>query len=151
MMHHYIESGLDNVYLIDGVDFCETAYGRAVSIHDTEGLHKAIGLWIADAPKPINGAELRFLRLELELTQRDLAGILGAQEQTLRLWEKARGKPIPGPADRLLRAFYRETTTGDGSVKRMVERLASLDQQPATPIRLRETSSGWRVDATPRY
>jgi DNA invertase Pin-like site-specific DNA recombinase len=45
---------------------------------------------------------------------------------------------------------WADTSTGDGSVKRMVERLASLDQQPATTIHLRETSRGWRVDATPR-
>ncbi len=147
MLHHYTESGLDNVYLVDGAEIRETPYGRAVAIHDAKGLHEAIGLWIVDAPKPIDGAELRFLRLELELTQRDLAAILGAKEQTLRLWEKARRKPIPGPGDRLLRAFYREASTGDGSIKRMVERLAAPASQPAAELRLRETATGWRVEA----
>ena len=94
-MRHYTESGLDNVYLLGGVEARETPYGPAMSIHDAEGLHRAIELWIVETPKPINGAELRFLGLELELTQAALAGILGAKEQALRLWEKGRKKPFP--------------------------------------------------------
>ena len=146
-MHHYTESGLDNVYLVGGLEARATPYGRAVSIHDTEGLHRAIGLWIVDSAKPINGAELRFLRIELELTQAALACVLGTTEQTLRLWEKGRKKAMPGPADRLVRAFYKELTTGDGSVKAMVERLASLDQQAGGPVWMRETAGGWRAEA----
>ena len=69
-----------------------------MAIRDTEGLHKAIGLWLVDRPIPLNGAELRFLQIEMELSQRDLAGILGVKEQRLRIWKKGRGNPIPGPA-----------------------------------------------------
>jgi DNA-binding transcriptional regulator YiaG len=118
-----------------------------MTIQDTEGLHKAIGLWLVGQPVPLNGAELRFLRMEMELTQRDLAGILGAKEQTLRIWEKGRGKPIPGPVDRLLRAIYSEFATGDGSVRRLVDRLAHLDQRARSSARLRETPNGWQVEA----
>jgi putative transcriptional regulator len=35
--------------------------------------------------RPLNRAELRFLRLEMETTQRDLAALVGTSEQTLRL------------------------------------------------------------------
>src|SRR5262249_8493170 len=94
-------------------------------------------------PNPLTGAALRFLRLEMETTQRDFAGILGAKEQTLRLWEKHRNKALPGPADRLLRALYNECTGGDGSVKRMLERLADLDQVGKTKKQpFRETKAG---------
>ncbi|MDR3468826.1 MAG: hypothetical protein P4M07_23090 [Xanthobacteraceae bacterium] len=126
--HHYTESGLDNIYLVgSGFQIHETPYGKGVSIQDTEGLHKAIGKWLIGQPKPLNGAELRFLRLEMDSTQRDLAGIIGATEQTLRLWEKHRNKKIPGTADRLLRALYAEYTGGDGHIRRMLEKLAELD------------------------
>lgn len=128
MSHHYTESGLDNIYLENGFHIHDTPYGKGVSIQDTEGLHKVIGKWLISQPKPINGAELRFLRLEMESTQRDLAGIIGATEQTLRLWEKSRKKKIPGTADRLVRALYDEYTGGDGKIRRMLERLAELDQ-----------------------
>jgi len=147
MTHHYNESGLDNVYLENGYTAIETPYGIGLAIRDTDGLHKAIGLWLVDRPVPLNGAELRFLRIEMELTQRDLAGILGAKEQTLRIWEKGRGKSIPGPADRLLRAIYFEFVTGDGSVRRLVDRLAHLDQRTRANARLRETPNGWQVKA----
>jgi DNA-binding transcriptional regulator YiaG len=147
MAHHYKESGLDNVYLENGYKAIETPYGTGMAVQNTDGLHKAIGLWLVAQPIPLNGAELRFLRIEMELTQRDLAGILGAKEQTLRIWERGRGKPIPGPADRLLRAIYSEFVTGDGSVRRLVDRLAHLDQRARSSARLRDTPNGWQVEA----
>ncbi len=124
----------------------ETPYGKGISIQDTEGLHRAIGQWIITTPKPINGLEVRFLRLEMDLTQRRLAALMGATEQTLRLWEKQRAKAIQGPADRMLRLRYGEYTGGDSSVKRMVERLAELDQVEHPTACLLETEDGWRVD-----
>jgi putative transcriptional regulator len=64
----------------------------------------------------------------MDQTQRDLAGILGSTEQTLRLWEKARRKAMPTTADRLLRALYAEFLNGNSSVRRMLKRLADFDQ-----------------------
>ena len=89
MVYHYVESGLDNVYLTNGFTVHKTAYGEGVSIQDTEGLHKAIGQWLISVPKPLTGAELRFLRIEMDIIQKNLAAILGTTEQTLRLWEKS--------------------------------------------------------------
>lgn len=147
MAYHYQESGLDNVYLENGFTEHDTPYGKGISIQDTEGLHRAVGLWLIALPKPLNGAEIRFLRTEMELTQRDLASILGTKEQTLRLWERARKKAMPGPADRLLRGLYSEFATGDGSIRRLVDRLADLDQTTHAEARLRETSRGWQIDS----
>lgn len=145
MAYHYVESGLDNIYLENGYTIHKTPYGEGISIADTEGLHKAIGRWLISLPKPLTGRELRFLRLEMETTQRNLAAILGTTEQTLRLWEKNRNRPMPGSADRLLRALYSEYTGGDGSVRRMVDRLAELDQIEKATACLRETQDGWQI------
>lgn len=144
-MYHYTDSGLDNVWLENGYAVHSTPYGEGISIQDTEGLHRAIGQWLISLPKPLNGAELRFLRLELELTQRDLAGIIGADEQAVRRWEKARGKAINGPTDRLMRALYNEYVLGDGSVRHMVDRLAKLNQVDHVSGRFCETSKGWQT------
>src|SRR5262249_58672346 len=127
MTYHYTESGLDNVYLIDGYTVHKTPYGKGVSIQNTEGLHRAIGKWLIAQPRPLNGAELRFIRTEMELTQRALAGIIGAEEQTLRLWEKNRDKFMPATAERLLRALYSEALGNNVHIKRMLEKLAALD------------------------
>jgi len=144
-MHRYVESGLDNIYLENGYRTHRTPYGEGISIQDTEGLNRAIGRWLVSLPKPLMGSELRFLRLEMEATQKDLAGILGTMEQTLRLWEKHRNKPMPGPADRLLRALYLEYIGKDESVRKMLERLAKFSQKERQrKVRFRETSRGWK-------
>jgi len=150
-MHRYVESGLDNIYLENGYRTHETPYGEGISIQDTEGLNRAIGRWLVSLPRPLTGAELRFLRLEMEATQKDLAGILGTTEQTLRLWEKHKTKSMPGPADRLLRALYLEYAGNDESVRKMLERLARLSRKEhQTKVRFRETSRGWKQLA-PRH
>jgi DNA-binding transcriptional regulator YiaG len=154
-MYQYVESGLDNVFLENGYRFHKTPYGEGVSIQDTAGLNKAIGRWLISLPKPLNGAELRFLRIEMETTQRDLAEFIGTTEQTLRLWEKHRNKPlpnaagVPGSADRLLRAIYSEYIGGDGTVRHMVDRLAKLNQIDVPQVRFRETNRGWKPRSTP--
>jgi DNA-binding transcriptional regulator YiaG len=147
-MYHYTESGLDNVYLKNGYKIHKTVYGEGVSIEDTDGLHKAISKWLVEMPKPLNGAEVRFLRLEMDQTQRDLAAFLGTAEQTVRLWERNRNKAIPGPADRLLRALYLDYL-GDFSVRRMLKRLAELDQAAQIKGRFHETPCGWKPLTAP--
>lgn len=146
MAHHYRECGLDNVYLHNGFKIHKTKYGEGISIEDTEGLHRALGRWLIELPKPLIGAELRFLRLEMDLSQKALAAIIGSTEQNVRRWEKARNRAIPGLADRLARALYGEHNGSDGSLRRMVERLAKLDQIDHATARLRETKRGWQVD-----
>jgi putative transcriptional regulator len=149
-MYHYTESGLDNIFLIDGYALHKTAYGKGVSIKDTEGLHRAIGRTLVSVPRPLTGAELRFLRLEMEATQRDLAGIVGTSEQSLRLWEKHRNKPISnGSADRLVRAVYSEYIGGDGTIRRMLDRLAELNQVEIEQTNFRQTSRGWKPQSAP--
>jgi DNA-binding transcriptional regulator YiaG len=145
-MYHYTDCGLDNIYLVDGYFEHETEYGRGVSIEDTAGLHKVIARQIVCAPREMTGAEFRFLRIELDLSQRRLAGLLNADEQAVRRWEKNRTKPIRGAAERMLRVLYLMYVDGK-DVKQMIERLAELDTKPPLHrVVLRETAHGWRAD-----
>jgi DNA-binding XRE family transcriptional regulator len=80
----------------------------------------------------------------MEQTQRDLAAVIGSTEQTLRLWEKHRERPMPRTADRLLRALYSDYSCGDGSVRHMLERLAQLNEIEPVKARFRETNHGWK-------
>lgn len=147
MTHHYTDSGLDNIYLENGYTVHKTPYGEGVSIQDSDQLHTAIGRWLVDLPKPLNGAELRFLRVEMGMTQRDLAGALGQGEQSIRRWEKARTKPFDGSADRLLRVLYMEFVDGDGKVRALVDRLVELDQIEHANACFHDTNDGWQLTA----
>lgn len=147
MSYHYQESGLDNVYLDGGVTVHKTPYGDGVSIEEVNGLHRAIGRQLVETPAPINGAELRFLRAEMDLTQSRLAALLGAMEQTLRIWEKHSDKAIPGSADRLLRVLYLEHVGAGAAARPIVERLADLNQAEKGELRLTRTKTGWEAHA----
>ncbi len=41
-MYHYIESGLDNVWLVNGYTRHQTSYGKGVSFKEVEKLHATI-------------------------------------------------------------------------------------------------------------
>jgi DNA-binding transcriptional regulator YiaG len=147
-MYHYTDSGLDNVWLANGYHKHKTAYGEGISIDNTEALHRVIGKWLVSVAKPLNGAELRFIRLELEMTQHDLADRLGTKEQTLRLWEKQRDKEINGSADRLLRALYAEHLGLKKSLwKMLAERLTEEAPRISAKACLRETNRKWSLKA----
>lgn len=146
-MYHYVESGLDNVWLANGYTFHETEYGKGVSIEHSEALHRAIALGIVKSAAPLTGAEFRFLRVEMDLSQRRLADMINAEEQAVRRWEKARSKPIKGAAERMIRVLFRMYSGDDCAVKRMIEKLAELDAiAPPAKVVMRETSEGWRSD-----
>ena len=76
MSYHYLESGLPYVWLEDGYTIEEDeVYGKLVSIEDVQGLHDAIGRFIIDERRTLIGAEFRFLRTELEWSQKQTASI----------------------------------------------------------------------------
>ncbi|MSP81182.1 MAG: helix-turn-helix domain-containing protein [Rhodospirillales bacterium] len=124
-MYHYTDCGLRNVWLANGFRRQKTPYGPGVAIEGLPALHRAIGLWLAGKPRPLTGSEVRFLRKELDLSQKALAAIVGQSEQTVSLWER-RGR-IPQTADRFVRALYRETAEGNAHIRDIVARLALKD------------------------
>ncbi len=124
-MYHYVECGLPNVWLRNGFVVKETAYGEAVAIEDVEGLHKAIGKMLAEQAGRLTGAEFRFLRKELELSQESLAEIIGKSSQAVALWEK--NDKVPVMADRLVRGLYLEATTGNAKLMEAINHINRLD------------------------
>jgi transcriptional regulator with XRE-family HTH domain len=83
----------------------DTSYGPMVNIEDLNGLHHAIGLHIIEKSDPMVGAEFRFLRKQMGLTQAELACLMRVSEQTIANYEK--GKTAGrGPADSFMRLAY---------------------------------------------
>jgi DNA-binding transcriptional regulator YiaG len=101
---HYAASGLDNVYLLNGVTESETSYGTMVHIENINGLHRAIGLHIIEKEGPMEGPEFRFLRKQMELSQAALAKGLSVTDQTIANYEK--GKTALGPAEAYIKMRY---------------------------------------------
>lgn len=144
-MYHYTTCGLRNVWLANGYDERRTPYGKAIAVRDLEGLHRAIGSrLVVDKPR-LSGAEFRFLRKELGLSQGALAQILGNDEQSVSLWERKGSVPVW--ADRFLRALYREATEGSAQIRAMVDRLIALEQDESERLTFQRGRSGWKAMA----
>ena len=125
--YHYTECGLDNVYLVNGFELKDSR----LRIHDIEGLHCAIGRWLVSTRKRLSGGEIRFLRHELELSQANLAFLLGVDERTVLRWENARNKRNTGnpAAERTLRLLYHERVFGNPKVSEALDIIANLEDQ----------------------
>lgn len=143
-MYHYTLCGLPDVYLENGYTFDKTPYGESVSIQDIKGLHRVIGLDLVQKPDILTEAEIRFLRKEMDLSQKCMADLLGVKEITFRKWEA--GAKINATAERLLRGLYADFASGSGSLKSLIEELAKLDKKTHVTIRRQftETKDGWR-------
>lgn len=139
-MYHYTEVGLQNVWLANGYNVRKTAYGKTVSIEDADGLHVVIGRYIA-RKSHLTGAEFRFLRKEMDLSQHRVADMLGTTEQTVALWER-KGK-ISKTADRMFRAIYLEKIDGNVKIAELIERLADLDRHEDERMVFKDTVDGW--------
>lgn len=140
-MYHYTESGLNNVWLLSGFAIQNTPYGKGVSIENMEGLHRAIAtLLVRDKPR-WSGGEFRFIRKELDMSQKSLADIFGKDVQTIARWEKS-GR-VPKMADRFMRTIFRDHSKGEENIVSLVQRLNELDQKRYQKITLDKRGSNW--------
>jgi DNA-binding transcriptional regulator YiaG len=127
-MHHFKNCGLDYVWLRNGFEYRDTPNGRAVRIHDLNGLHEAIAKWVVTNPMRFRGQEVRYLRSMLGLSQDGLSKALGRKRASVARWEADRMKAIPQSADHSLRMFYVLKATGHEVACKLVELLSELDE-----------------------
>lgn len=147
--YHYRECGLDNIYLVNGFEPVETPRGIAVMIKDREGLHKAIATLIVREKRGMTGAEFRFLRHELNMTQQLVANLLKVDVQAVARWEKG-NSAVPGPAQNLLRLLYEEKANGNTGISEPLRKLAELDeilQDENEIVEFEDSDEGWRQAA----
>lgn len=142
-MYHYTESGLNNVWLRNGFEYHKTPYGKGVAINNVAGLHKAIALRLLKTKPQWSGAEFRFIRKELDMSQKTLAGWFGNDVQSIARWEK-RGR-VPKMADRLLRMLYRESTDGNDKIMDLIKRFNDMDQQQHQKMLFSGQAGNWKA------
>ena len=125
--YHYLECGLDDVFLMNGFQRFESPRGTSIAIRDIDGLHRAIGDHLCNRKKDLSGKEIRFLRREMLLSQASLARMLDVKEQTVHRWETEK-TGIPGAAETLLRLLYLEKIDEAGeSLRSRLKRIADLE------------------------
>jgi putative transcriptional regulator len=145
-MYHFIESGLDNIYLKNGFKEIDTHEGKAVSIVDIDNLHKAIAQCIIRKDEPLLGKEFRFLRIEMDLSQKAIGQLMEKTDQTIAIWEKGQ-EPVPALADKAIRDLYSESI-GEGTIAGLLQKLSEADRrlhEIKLEIELREQDSSWHV------
>lgn len=138
-MYHFTDGGLRNVWLKNGYEIKETPYGEAVSIQDVDGLVAAICTALIRKKSKLTGAEFRYVRSAMLLSQASLGKALDRTEQAVAIWEKT-GR-IPKYADILLRVIYAQHCNGDEKIKNIIH--AMNDTERTIHLVMKETSKGW--------
>jgi len=146
-MYHYKDCGLPNVYLKNGYSIEQhEEYGETIAIGNLEGLHKAIGLDIISNSVPLmSGTEFRFLRIELDLSQKALGDLLGTTDQTIANYEKETPKAM---GDKFLRVLYKESVCDNVEIMEALQRLNKLDRDDMEfdkLMELEEINDDWTI------
>lgn len=142
-MYGYDDAGLRNVWLANGYTVRKTRYGKAVAIENVDGLTRAICRALASKPGRLTGAEFRYLRLHLGLSQKALGKAFGNTEQAIALWEK-KGR-IPLWADKHLRLLVIAKEDGNEPLGRALERLDIVERLVSSRLVVEETRRGWKT------
>lgn len=136
---HYVECGLDNVWL-NGVEVrtCGSCDRRSVVIPGILKLHEDIARVLVRQPEKLRGAELAFLRQYLGLSKADLAASMAVGESDVAAWE-ATGVATP-MQERFLRVLVTHGRPAteypvNGLVELGVDELAGLGLRPAVVTR----------------
>lgn len=140
-MYHYTDGGLQNVWLENGYIEKSTPYGKAVAFQDLDGLIKAICLALARKPSKLTGAEFRYLRSTMLLSQKSLGALLGYTEQAVAKWEKT-GK-IPKAIEFFVRSIYLAKNDGNVRIKTMIDAAIILERIVNTKIIVTESHKKW--------
>jgi len=142
----YTGCGLDDIWLASGYEIEELDGEEALTVHDLNGLHDAIGRSLVKRKKLFSGKEIRFLRVQMDLTQSKLARLVGCDTQQVARYEKGQNK-MPGSVDRLLRMLYREHLKDPIFVQEYLEALDQMDGRMDDKQIFSETPDGWKAAA----
>lgn len=142
-MYQYTDGGLSNVWLANGFEIHQTPFGEAVSFHDIDGLTEAICLALTAKVCGLTGAEFRYIRSAGMLLSQDALGQqIGTQGQTIARWEKR--DSVPRWADKLIRLYYTAHARGNEPIRRVVERVKTVERLLNQKIVIEESRGHWK-------
>lgn len=121
--YHYTESGLDNVYLVNGYDLDKDG---TLFIEDIHGLHKFIAETLVYLPRKLKGKEIRYIRHYLDLSQKVFGDMIGVDYQTVLRWETGKNK-IAKTADKFIRIILEDYINPNSRARDVIDRLSDID------------------------
>jgi DNA-binding transcriptional regulator YiaG len=141
--YHYLQCGLDSVWLLNGFEIVQTKYGESVRIDRADELDAVIAASLTEKAAPLTGAEFRFLRQQLDMSQKRIGELMGKEAQTVAIWEKS--PELNRDVDFLIRHIYRQAILDERQTYvEMVDRLNHLDRvENAGRLKFQETPEGW--------
>ena len=143
-MYHYDMCGLDNVYLVNGFKTIKTSEGKAVSIHKLDDLHHVIADKLVKMPRRLTGKEFRFLRIELDMSQKTIGELMGKKDQSIAKWEKGE-LTLPKLADVIIRQLYTESVGSNSRLRSIFDGLNELDRSiQKMKMHFEEGKNGWQ-------
>ncbi|MCJ8269192.1 MAG: helix-turn-helix domain-containing protein [Psychrosphaera sp.] len=146
-MYHYTECGLQNIHLVNGFNKAVIEGEEYVSVDYVYNLHRVIAKCIINNPTMLATDAFKFLRIELDLSQKSLGGLLGVDTQTIARWEKGQ-TAIPRTADVALRAYYIESIDEQSNVGFLLKMLADTNtQEIIKKIILNQENEQWLQQA----
>lgn len=137
----FTDGGLRNIYLQNGYIEHETPYGKGLSYHDLDGLMKAVCIALTKKPGKLTGAEFRYIRNNMLMSQKSLGEMLGCSEQAVANWEKL-GK-IPKVADGVIRMIYAAKNDGKETINVSIEYLNLFDRITNSKLIISEKRKKW--------
>jgi DNA-binding transcriptional regulator YiaG len=126
--------------LANGYEREETPYGKALTIQDLPGLTRAICKALIRKNSKLTGAEFRYLRQAMLMSQASLGRTLGRTDQAIAGWEK--NSKVPKFADQMLRVVYAAHADGNEQVKNIIH--AMNDVERTINFVMTETKMGWQ-------
>ncbi|KGM27241.1 transcriptional regulator [Photorhabdus luminescens] len=143
-MYHYVESGLSNIWLANGFQQEITDGEVYISIDNLDELHRLIAKVLVSLKRPLSAEEVRFLRIEMNMSQKLLSNLLGVDIQTIARWEKGQSG-IPRVADVALRSLYTESIDEQSYIGDMLRKLSETSiQQQAEKLVFAEKNNMWQ-------
>ncbi len=145
--YHFTESGLDNVFLLDGFTIKKTAHGSGVAFDNLELLLETIAQAVVSSPMTLRGQEVRFLRTRLDMSQSGLAKLLGVSRASVARWEGAPKTHIEGTADTAMRLLFAAVRDRQSLIKNAYQGIQDRDRgdDEILPLSLHKDDQRWAV------
>ncbi len=138
----YKEHGLKDIWLSNGYTTRVNRRGeKIVTIEDHSKLKRVVGLYLCESKKILCGADIQFLRHQIQVTRKELSILIGISYKQITRYERS-STTVSGPCDRLIRILYMEHINEPFLIKEFLSDLADLDSRLSDKQVFRITKDG---------